>query len=77
VYTFTGCLFNLQVNEALNSLYIEAEDYDALGKSIEDYDNIDQIGPNCCKTFCLNFSCNTLYNSHFLHVKVARFYFEV
>jgi len=33
-----------QVNEALNGLYIEAEDYEALGKSIDSYDNIDQIG---------------------------------
>merc|ERR1712054_647791 len=32
-----------QVNEALNSQYIEQEDYVSLGKSIEDFDNIDQI----------------------------------
>merc|ERR1711998_255804 len=33
-----------QVNEALNTLYIQSEDYISLSKSIEDYDNIDQIG---------------------------------
>jgi len=33
-----------QVNEALNGLYIEQEDYENLSKSIEDYNNLDQIG---------------------------------
>ncbi len=33
-----------QVNEALNGLYIEAEDHESLGTSIDAYDNIDQIG---------------------------------
>jgi len=32
-----------QVNEALNDLYIEEEDYDALRLSIEGYDNFDSI----------------------------------
>uniref|UniRef100_A0A7S4QZJ1 Clathrin heavy chain n=1 Tax=Alexandrium monilatum TaxID=311494 RepID=A0A7S4QZJ1_9DINO len=36
---------NLQpVNEALNELYVEAEQHEELRSSIEDFDNIDQIG---------------------------------
>jgi len=36
---------NIQgVNEAINELYVDAEQYDDLRKSIEDFDNIDQIG---------------------------------
>lgn len=31
------------VNEALNELYVEEEDYEALRTSIDDYDNFDQI----------------------------------
>jgi clathrin heavy chain len=33
----------LQVNEALNGLYIEEQDFDALRASIEAHDNFDQI----------------------------------
>lgn len=32
------------VNEALNELYVEEEDYDRLRDSIDMYDNFDQIG---------------------------------
>ena len=32
------------VNEALNGIYIEEEDYDRLRESIELHDNFDQIG---------------------------------
>jgi len=32
------------VNEAINELYVEAEQYEELRQSIEDFDNIDQIG---------------------------------
>ena len=31
------------VNEALNELYIEEEDYGQLRQSIDDYDNFDQV----------------------------------
>lgn len=34
---------NAAVNEALNALYIEDEDYDRLRESIDMYDNFDQI----------------------------------
>lgn len=34
---------NAAVNEALNNLYIEDEDYDRLRESIDMYDNFDQI----------------------------------
>lgn len=30
------------VNEALNELYIEDEDYEKLRESVDDYDNFDQ-----------------------------------
>lgn len=33
-----------QVNEAVNSLYIEEEDYESLRLSIDQFDNFDQIG---------------------------------
>lgn len=32
------------VNEALNEIYVEEEDYDRLRESIELHDNFDQIG---------------------------------
>jgi clathrin heavy chain len=32
------------VNDAINELYVEAEQYEELRQSIEDFDNIDQIG---------------------------------
>jgi hypothetical protein len=32
------------VNEALNEIYVEEEDYDRLRKSIDLYDNFNQIG---------------------------------
>jgi len=32
------------VNEALNAIYVEEEDYDRLRESIDLYDNFDQIG---------------------------------
>ena len=34
---------NAAVNEALNNLYIEEEDYERLRESIDMYDNFDQI----------------------------------
>lgn len=34
---------NSAVNEALNELYVEEEDYDRLRESIDMYDNFDQI----------------------------------
>lgn len=34
---------NAAVNEALNALYIEEEDYDRLRESIDMHDNFDQI----------------------------------
>lgn len=34
----------LEVNDALNSLLIEEEDYEALKHSIQTYDNFDQVG---------------------------------
>jgi clathrin heavy chain len=34
----------VQVNDALNNLLIEEEDYEALKHSIQSYDNFDQIG---------------------------------
>ena len=42
------------VNEALNEIYIEEEDYDRLRESIELHDNFDQIG--LAQKVCLNFS---------------------
>ena len=32
------------VNEALNEIYVEEEDYDRLRESIDFHDNFDQIG---------------------------------
>jgi clathrin heavy chain len=32
------------VNEALNELYVEEEDYDRLRESVDLHDNFDQIG---------------------------------
>lgn len=32
------------VNEALNEIYVEEDDYDRLRESIDLYDNFDQIG---------------------------------
>jgi len=32
------------VNEALNELYVEEEDYERLRESVDMYDNFDQIG---------------------------------
>lgn len=32
------------VNEALNGLYVEEEDYDRLRESVDLHDNFDQIG---------------------------------
>lgn len=33
----------LQVNEAVNALLVEEEDYEGLSQSIQSYDNFDQV----------------------------------
>ena len=43
-----------QVNDALNDLYIEQEDFEALRKSLDDFDNIDQIILGCRVKCCLS-----------------------
>jgi len=35
---------SLAVNEALNELYVEEEDYERLRESVDMHDNFDQIG---------------------------------
>ena len=56
------------VNEALNEIYIEEEDYDRLRESVDMHDNFDQIGlaqkvsklycflTNTCSMFILQMS---------------------
>lgn len=47
------------VNEALNQIYVEEEDYDRLRESIDMHDNFDQIGlaqkVSSCSFYCLLF----------------------
>ena len=53
------------VNEALNEVYVEEEDYDRLRESVDTHDNFDQIGlaqrVNLSYSFTLN--CNTMVQS--------------
>lgn len=48
------------VNEALNEMYVEEEDYDRLRESIDMHDNFDQIGL-AQKVFVLFFLFHLMY----------------
>ena len=50
------------VNEALNEIYVEEEDYDRLRESIDLHDNFDQIGL-AQKVSCIYDSSILFFNS--------------
>jgi hypothetical protein len=43
----------LQVNEAVNDLLIDEEDFEGLKSSIASFDNFDQVGTACCACSCV------------------------
>ena len=63
------------VNEALNGIYVEEEDYERLRESIDMHDNFDQIGlaqKVMCNYFTLWFSVNGSNCVGLIDVRLSR-----